>query len=639
MKIKKPITLLLLQLFCAFNFVLLAPRNPLETRINIAITHQSVEKALAIISASGDINFSYNSDQIPLDSIVNLNFENKEIYKILNHLLQNNFQYKTTGTHIIIQKKKIQKSSNERVEAIKMTINGSVYEFASGEKIANASVYNIGGKESGLTDKEGNFSLTLTPKEDILSISINKQSFHDTIIFIKSAEKNRLYVPLKPKQKTIKTITSITASNLRVPAIEKNTLVNTFVLTDMITHSNNINFNKLRPAQISFLPFLGTNLKLSGSIVNKFSLNILCGYSYGVDGVEIGSLLNINKNDVRGIQISGLGNITGRNTKGIQIAGFFNHNLGKFKGIQISGYYNYVIDTIQGAQISGFVNDCGGVCEGLQLAGFVNISKNDEDQNQFRDFSAMPIVKFKKVQISGFTNVTSGIQNGVQMTGFANITRGSACGFQLAGYANFVSQDFTGIQVSGLINYAKKVRGSQIGIINIADTISGVALGLLNFVRKGFRQLSLWADETGSANLNYSFGTNKFYTILGISDHHFFYPYAWGGTFGFGSLFMPKYRFNFNINLTYSELNIGKFWEKNKSQLYRFALDLNFRISKHFNVFAGSSFNVFDSNSKNPESKEYKQNNLLSISIEENGDTENISCWIGASLGLKYIFR
>ncbi len=548
--------------FIVFLFVLLAiyqigwsQNNPLSKKISITITNQPVEKALQIISKAGNINFSYNSDIIPLDSIVSFSFNQKETLEILNYMFHNKYFYETTGQHIIIQKKK-NINNKAGTEKTKIIIIGKVVEFDSGKKIYNASVYNINGNESVLSDTNGNFSITILQKEEYVSLAINKQFYEDTII-IKPVKTELTTIALRPKF-ILEPIAPKESTVSFGYVVDQSDLVQMLVKSNMMIHANNISYNKQRPAQISLFPFIGSNYKLSGTIVNKVSLNVVSGYSYGVAGVEIGGVLNINRKNITGVQVGGFGNITGNATKGLQVAGFFNHNFGKVAGVQIAGFYNNVCDTVEGAQ----------------------------------------------------------------MAGFANIT----------------TKSVHGIQVAGFFNYAKKVNGVQIGVVNIADTISGISIGVFNIIKKGFHQLTLYTDEMGSINYNISLGTNKLYTTIGLTSQPFSDLKSWGILYGFGSQLLTLKTFNININLTENYLNIGKIWDKDQSQLYKLSADFNFKISKHFLLFTGPSFNIFRYSKERTDLTDYPENYLfaqLNSTIEKKSIYKE---WFGVSLGSKYRF-
>ena len=85
---------------------------------------------------------------------------------------------------------------------------------------------------------------------------------------------------------------------------------------------------KNRKAQVTFAYPIGSSGTSSTEYLNKFSFNILYGLNGGVNGFEMGSLLNYNKGQVKGFQLSGVSNI----------------NIGYSDGFILSGVSNICMD-------------------------------------------------------------------------------------------------------------------------------------------------------------------------------------------------------------------------------------------------------------------------------------------------------
>lgn len=233
------------------------------------------------------------------------------------------------------------------------------------------------------------------------------------------------------------------------------------------------------PVRISVVPGLSTAGKTDEQITSRFSLNIFGGSTGSVDGVEIGSLFNIDK----------------KNTQYVQVAGLFNMTGGYARGVQAAGLYNTVKGSFKGAQAAGIVNFSGGNVSGLQVAGIHNQASGS----------------FKGIQVAGISNVSN--------------------------------KGIAGIQVAGIFNYARHLKGLQVGLINICDTSAGYGIGLINIVRKGYHKISLSADEVLNANLSIRTGNAKLYNILLVgvnagTDHKVFsYGYGIGHEFAIGKMF------------------------------------------------------------------------------------------------------
>jgi hypothetical protein len=67
-----------------------------------------------------------------------------------------------------------------------------------------------------------------------------------------------------------------------------------------------------KPFQISFLPFIGTNLTLSPFATNDYSYNIIADYTGNVRKLEIGGAVNIVRQTMTVVQLSGGLNIVGK---------------------------------------------------------------------------------------------------------------------------------------------------------------------------------------------------------------------------------------------------------------------------------------------------------------------------------------
>lgn len=124
-----------------------------------------------------------------------------------------------------------------------------------------------------------------------------------------------------------------------------------------------------RPAQITFIYPMGSNGIDSITQSNELSLNILAGLNGGLNGVEVGSILNYNNGPVKGVQVSGVANITKGTTDGVAIAGVLNLSTEASSGIQVSTI-NMGVDTFEGVSV-GVINLIG-TLKGVSL-GVINV--------------------------------------------------------------------------------------------------------------------------------------------------------------------------------------------------------------------------------------------------------------------------
>ena len=317
------------------------------------------------------------------------------------------------------------------------------------------------------------------------------------------------------------------------------------------------------PAQISFVPGFGTGGIKSYQLRTNLSLNILGGYVHTVEGLELGSIVNIVHQDVKGAQFSGNLNIVGRNVKGAQMSGLANVVLGQTTGAQLSGLANVNIKQLHGGQLAGMANYAESV-DGIQGAGLLNTSLEGT----------------KGGQISGLANYSKSVK-----------------GIQAAGLLNIVSDEVDGAQVAGIINFAPRVKGLQIGLINIADTVeSGAMIGLFNFVRKGMHKFEFSHDDVFDMNFSFRGGTERFYSIwtVGLKPQN---QAFWSIGAGFGTQINMKSKFYSNIEATSNWLDLtDKDGLDGTYSLNRLNVNVGYKINDYLSVNAGPVLNVYVQN-------------------------------------------
>lgn len=337
------------------------------------------------------------------------------------------------------------------------------------------------------------------------------------------------------------------------------------ILFIILVANQSINFGqddstKTIPFQASIFYPLGTNGFQSKDISNHFSFNLFYGINGGLNGAEIGGLVNTNLGPVNGFQLAGISNI----------------NTEYADGIIIAGISNIIKDSSKSICIAGISNIVGKSSYGLQVAGISNTVNGD----------------FSGIQTAGILNANNGAFNGLQIAGISNANKGDFIGGQISGISNINFGDLKGAQI-GLINKAKKVDGFQLGLINIADSFStGIPLGLLSFVKKGYHAIELGVSDAIMANINVKLGVSKFYNIykLGYTNYgkeeYFSYGFGVGSKINITKAFNISADFSANHIINYHEyLNFDLL---NKAD---FALRVN--LGKYISFFGGPSLNVY----------------------------------------------
>lgn len=335
----------LLVALCSFTKI--NGQSLLNRQISITVNHQRLADVLSEIGHKGNFYFSYNGKLLPKDSLVTATFSNTPVITILQHLLHYKYAFGERKNYVIITMALPHlRMINADITNDKnsYSISGIVVNEHTGERLMNASVYEKQQLASTLTDEHGYFRLKFHSSDaGSIAVTLSKLQYQDTTI------------------RFLQTV-SITTRNVtqaydhpadRGASIEGTSLARLFVSTRQMIQSMNIpDFFAHRPFQVSLTPGLSTHGMLSPQVVNKFSLNLLGGYTAGVNGLEIGGIFNINK----------------RSTKYLQAAGIFNLVGGNVTGLQLAGVHNFAIDTVKGVQLSGFINKAEGQVSGMQLS-------------------------------------------------------------------------------------------------------------------------------------------------------------------------------------------------------------------------------------------------------------------------------
>ena len=549
----------------------LLPAQNNQEKVSISFQGLGVAEALLQLDEVTEKRLSFNPQILP-DKTLNEHFDQTTPETILRVILGEGYDLKSIGDYLIILKKKaLQKTKTS------FRIEGGITDAETGEQLEDVSIYEVNTLRSTISDQYGNFKLKARTI-DLATFAISKAQYVDTIIYVDRLETFDGTIKLKRRRrnKTLRVFreqaTSLSRSLVNIFTSDKNRLVAT-----------NVGLVDRRLAQLSLVPGLGTNLKLGSQITNSFSMNMIAGYAYGVKGVEIGGVYNIDREEVKGFQVAGVGNTVGGEVKGVQVGGAINTTQDFVKGIQIAGVINVASDSVRGLQISGVSN------------------------------------KTKQLR-------------GLQIGGLSNHTR-DMTGLTIAGAAN-TSRNLKGVQISGFVNTANRVRGMQLGVINIADSVdSGIQLGILNFSRNGLLSPLIYADEVQPFNAALRTGLNYFYTILSVGINPDEY---WSYGMGFGSkLFLAKGKKVFlNPELENLNLQDANGSEGTYNMRIRFQLKLGYQLFKRLAFSGGPSINYLLTNDLDEAG-----NPVLDIAnnpfYTREGSTFQ-QMWIGYSFGISF---
>lgn len=574
----------------------------LERKISITASNEKISSLLNRIGQIGAFSFSYNSAIISQEESVSLNITNKSVREVLNEIFKDTMSFKEKGNYLIITKAPAPPIKNNTVVIV---INGYVEDEKTGEKITQASVYEKSSVTSTVTDEYGYFKLKLEKKADSILISINKKNYRDTLVSISASDNQYFKIALLPVMDSV--LTAAQTNLIDTTVIDESDL--DFPYKDE-PNVQNIHDTLYQLVQVSILPFIGTNKRLSGNVINDYSINFLGGYSLGTRQIELGFFVNMDRGDVSWLQIAGFGNLVGKNVYGIQAAGFANVNGGETKAVQLAGFANTNLGESRGVQVAGFTN--------TNLKGM------------------------NGVQIAGFSNVTIGNSRGAQIAGLGNVQVGDYRGSQIAGLTNIATEKISGSQISALFNHGRRVQGTQIGLINYADSLGGIPVGLLSIVKSGYHKIELSADEVFYTNLGFRTGVRKFHTMLmagfkpqqslSTSDTS-----VW--TFGYGLGTARKLTRWLYLDLDLSSQHVSKGSFTNALSLLNKAyVGLDFQIAKKISIATGISLNGYMTRTTYSEYPELFTGFTPRIIYNENlNHNINLKMWWGAKVALRFL--
>lgn len=574
----------------------------LERPVTLIVENEKAPLVLNRIGQAAGFSFSYNSSIVDPELVVNLNVQNLTVRQVLNEIFNGSLNYKAKGNYVILTRAAPPPVKNDVVTIV---VSGYVEDAISGNKVSQVSIYHKPSITSTITDEYGYFRIKIEKRTDSLSLSVSKKDYLDTTIQITESANQYYIIALKSIAGDTTEIAVSEIPNDSVSLSLKEELSHPYYSEPNV---QNISDTLYSLAQVSLLPFIGTNGRLSGNVINDYSINFLGGYSLGTRQIELGFFFNLDRGDVRWLQIAGFGNMVGGNVYGIQTAGFFNLNGGEITAVQVAGFANTNLSNGHGVQIAGFANTNLGSMNGVQVAGFSN-----------------------------YNNQAS---YGVQVAGFGNLQRGNYRGSQFAGFTNIATDKISGSQISGFFNYAGRVRGTQIGLINYADSVGGVPIGLFSIVNKGYHKVEVSADEVFPVNLAFRTGVRKFYTILTAG----FKPEksleandtsVWTFGYGVGTSRKLTRWWYLDFDLTSQHVNKGSF--TNALSLHNKAyLGFDFQLAKKFSLSTGVTFNAYLTRSTftdYPKLFSYYTPTDYSLKIKNN----NIAMWFGAKVGLRFL--
>jgi hypothetical protein len=578
-----PILLLFLSIFS----IRLSAQGYLTKEVSIKeINQQSIASVLNKVSNKQDFYFAYNNRIIHADSLVTVSGFHGTVFNLLEQLLGKNYEFKEVPGYIVLTYTPNKLSITAEISNDQGTltlVKGYVYNMANNKAIPQVSVYEKNLLVSTLTNDKGYFELKLKNNNTSIQLTASKESYHDTSLF--------MLADIVVNDKQLNKKYSYYPDNGSGKGVEHNRFARLFISSRQLVQDLNLgNYFASAPYQISFTPGLSTHGMYNSQVIDRFSLNVLGGYTAGINGVEIAGVFNINRKSMYFLQVAGVFNFVGDSTRGIQMAGVYNNVLNNARGIQLAGVVNQSRNFSSGIQMAGLAN-FDQTAKGLQVAGLINKYNTDK---------------------------------GIVLAGVANIGRDSS-GTQISGLINTCG-NVNGLQFTSLINTAKKVKGTQIGFINVADS-SDYPVGIINIIKNGGKSIAVSTDENWYTHIDFLSGGRVLYSLVGVG----YKPGA------------AKDKYLLDVGLGVHIVNNNSFYLNgeyvNSSSLnadiktnvhYTNSLKIlpGYKINKHLALFAGPSINLAST----------KANEIADIHGWIINNNQTNTAYIGLTGGLQWMW-
>lgn len=592
----------------------------LEHHISVHFEQEPLKSALAEIARQGGFEWSYNTGILDSKRRVTLHADSWTVRQTLTVVLGDDYVFKPSGEYLILKKNK---KSQQR-------LSGYVTDPLTGRKIANATVYDRQTLRSTTTDRDGFYQLPVSPYSEVV---ISRLDYRDTVLLVTSQTPRFVKLDLLPDSAMLPP----GGPSLRKQIARKSyALERFFVNASQRMAALHVQDSLHRRFQISLLPGIGTNHRMSGNVVNDWSINILAGYSRGN----------------RMAELAGIGNLTRGNVAGLQAAGVFNNLGGNAAGVQLAGVYNYVGDTIRGLQAAGVANFAR-YGNGVQAAGVVNLVSDGHFAVQAAGVAnvadSITAVQaagvwngakhLRGVQVAGVGNHVRHSQSAVQAAGLTNSIGNGKADIQVAGLGN-VADTLTGVQIAGLFNYAKSLNGVQVGVINMAQVHKGVQLGLVNLSKEGgYIALEASVNDILPANLSFKSGKTGFYISLtaGAKPDSISQRALWAYGAGVGTYARLNRWSGLTLDVLFRHLNAGDH-DGRVQEWGQLGLGLDVRLARGLRLGFGPTVNAFVSDPDVSESTAVRERVVRRNVLVESRYDGWVSAWVGWTAAVRWVF-
>jgi len=195
-------------LFLFNHYVVAQSDTLLFQKISYKAKNKALHKALDEISIQTGLEFSYNSDIIPINTIIKVSAENISLKELLCIIIEDTtLNFTVVDKQIVITRKntisKLSLTHNLRGENDYFDISGKVFDNASKEAMAYANIAVLGRSIGTVSNEQGGYTLKISDYLLFDTLVVSYIGYKNIYIAINQLSENENYFFLTPDSYTI----------------------------------------------------------------------------------------------------------------------------------------------------------------------------------------------------------------------------------------------------------------------------------------------------------------------------------------------------------------------------------------------------------------------------------------------------
>ncbi|WP_332367876.1 STN and carboxypeptidase regulatory-like domain-containing protein [Spirosoma telluris] len=168
---------------------------PLDRLISVDIRNATLESALGQISRAGNFEFSYSPTRIDGKAVVTLRLVNTPVREVLNRVFQNQVTFKSRGNYVILVRAEAPEPTPKN-----FLLDGYILDEQTGERIAQASIFEKTTLASTVSNPFGYYRLRLSTDLPTVRLDVRKRAYVGETVLIRSRSTHSLSIRMTPCQ-------------------------------------------------------------------------------------------------------------------------------------------------------------------------------------------------------------------------------------------------------------------------------------------------------------------------------------------------------------------------------------------------------------------------------------------------------